>query len=157
MSGNKQQPHNHSTETNPVGRFMVAVGAVIEHKPSKKILIIQRSQNQDWQGGEWEIGYGRIDQFEDPVDGLRREQREETGLNDLTVGPILSVWHILRGTEKIPENDLIGVTYACSTKTQEITLSDEHSAYRWVEPEEALELIKVEGIRRDIKLFMAVK
>jgi 8-oxo-dGTP diphosphatase len=151
------QPQNQSTQSNPVGRFMVAVGAVIEHAPTGKILIIQRSLDQDWHGGEWEIGYGRIDQFEDPLDGLRREQKEETGLTDLTIGPILSVWHILRGTQKLPENDLIGITYACSTNTDTIVLSDEHSAYRWVKPEEALKLVTVEGILRDIRLFMALK
>jgi 8-oxo-dGTP diphosphatase len=147
------QPNNSSTSQNPVGRFMVAVGAVIEHTPTGKILVIQRSADQDWHGGEWEIDYGRIDQFEDPIDGLKRELKEETGLTDLTIGSILSVWHILRGTEKLPENDLIGITYACSTNSDQILLSSEHSAYKWVTPEEALGLVTIPGIQRDIKLF----
>lgn len=151
------QPNNSSTATNPVGRFMVAVGAVIELSQTGKILIIQRSADQDWHPGEWEIDYGRIDQFEEPLDGLRRELQEETGLTDLTIGPILSVWHILRGTEKLPENDLIGITYACQTNSEQITLSHEHSAYKWVTPEEALQLITIEGIQRDVKLFAEVR
>lgn len=151
------QPNNSSTIQNPVGRFMVAVGAVIENTQTGKILIIQRAADQDWHPLEWEIDYGRIDQFEEPIDGLRRELKEETGLTDLTIGPILSVWHILRGTEKLPENDLIGITYACSTNTEKITLSSEHSAYKWVTPEEALQLITIEGIQRDVKLFVALR
>ena len=85
------QPNNESTQQNPIGRFMVAIGAVIEHLPTGKILVIQRTSDQDWHGGEWELLYGRIDQFEDPYTGLHREAREETGLNDLEVHKVLSV------------------------------------------------------------------
>lgn len=151
------QPNNHSSEKNPVGRFMVAVGAVIEHEKTGKILILRRADSEDWQGGEWEIDYGRIDQFEDPEHGLRREVREETGLADLTIGRVLSVWHIHRGEEKSAHNDLIGITFATTTRSNSVTLSHEHSEYRWVDPEEALALISVEGIRRDVKLYQKMK
>lgn len=150
------QPNNLSTKENPVGRFMVAAGAVIENETTGKILITQRAFDQDWQGGEWEITYGRINQFEDSVSGLKRELFEEIGLKDLIIGQILSVWHIFRGPEKA-ENELIGITYHCTTKVETVTLSKEHVAYRWVDPEEALELVKVEGIRRDLKKFIELK
>ena len=58
------EPNNQSTKDNPVGRFMVAVGAIIQHRQTKKILLCQRSIDLDWHPGEWEIGYGRIAQFE---------------------------------------------------------------------------------------------
>lgn len=150
------QPNNQSTQQNPVGKFMVAVGAVIEHEKTGKILIIQRDFNQDWQSGEWEICYGRIDQFEDTTKGLRRELKEELGLAELQIGDVLSVWHIFRGPEKA-ENELIGITYHCTTTNEEIKLSHEHVAYRWIEPNEALELITVDGIRRDIFKFIEHK
>jgi 8-oxo-dGTP diphosphatase len=149
-----RQPDNNSTADNPVGRFMVAVGAVVELGQSGKILISQRSDSLDWHPSEWETVYGRIDQFEDPEDGLRRELREETGLNDLEIVDLLTVWHILRGSEKLVENDLIGITYWCRTQTETIQLSQEHQAYQWVTPDEALKLVQVEGIRRDIQKFV---
>lgn len=150
------QPNNTSTATNPVGRFMVAVGAVIEQAGTGKILVIQRSADQDWHPNEWEIGYGRIDQFEDPITGLKREVFEEIGLKDFEVGQLLSVWHIFRGPEKA-ENELVGMTFHCITKEEKIKLSSEHSTYKWVEPTEALSLIKVEGIRRDVTKFIELK
>lgn len=150
------QPNNMSTKENPVGRFMVAVGAVVEYKKTGKILITKRASTQDWRPGDWEIGYGRIDQFEDPIDGLKREFFEEVGLTDLQVGKILSAWHIYRGPKKA-ENDLIGITYHCTTNTEKIVLSYEHEAYRWVNPEEALLLVKEEGIQRDVKRFIEMK
>lgn len=151
-----KQPNNASTSTNPVGRFMVAVGAVVEYKKTGDILIVQRLFDLDWHPGEWEIGYGRLDQFETPEEGLRREQAEEVGLTDLTIKSILSNWHIFRGPETA-ENELIGITYHCQTSNKKITLSDEHAAYRWVKPAEALELVKIDGIRRDIQQFIELK
>jgi 8-oxo-dGTP pyrophosphatase MutT (NUDIX family) len=40
--------------------------------------------------GQWFLPGGGLDHGEDPVDGLRREFREETGL-DITPGPLLGV------------------------------------------------------------------
>lgn len=150
----ENQPHNQSTEKNPVGRFMVASGAIIENIANGKILLIQRSGDLDWHPGEWEILYGRIDQFEDTVTGLKREVEEEVGISDLEVLEVLTVWHMFRGTVETAENELIGVTYHCRTSQTEITISDEHQTYRWVSPQEALDLVKIEGIRRDIKKFI---
>lgn len=149
-----EQPNNNHTKDNPVGRFMVAVGVVIEQEQTGKILLLRRSDDQDWQGGEWEIDYGRLDQFEDPITGLKRELFEETGLQEIQVHSILSTWHIFRGPVKA-ENDLIGITYHCTTKSTAITLSHEHSAYQWIDAAEALKLVTVPGIRRDIQKFMA--
>jgi len=152
---NTQQPNNQSTNENPVGRFMVASGAVIEQSNTGKILLIQRSSKLDWHPNEWEIMYGRIDQFEDTEMGLKREVREETGINDLELIDVLTVWHIFRGTAETAENELIGVTYHCRTNQTQPNLSDEHQAYKWVSPEEALELVQVDGIKRDIKKFLS--
>lgn len=151
---NSQQPNNRSSLENPVGRFMVASGAVIEQGSTGKILLIQRSSNLDWQPNEWEILYGRIDQFEDTEKGLRREVKEEIGLSELEIVGVLTVWHIFRGTDEVAENELIGVTYHCRTLEEKPILSKEHQAYKWVTPQEALNLVKVEGIQRDIYKYM---
>ncbi len=143
---------NSNTIQNPVGRFMVAVGAVITN-PEGKILLIKRSQKLDWHPGEWEIMYGRIAQHEDPKDGLARELEEELGIS-VVVGRPLTCWHIYRGHEETAENELIGITYSATTTDTEVKLSDEHEECRWVTPNEALELIKVKGIERDIKAYI---
>jgi 8-oxo-dGTP diphosphatase len=152
----RPDPQNIATATNPVGRFMVAVGGMIELRNTGKILIIQRAPDQDWRGGEWETQYGRIDQFEDTLTGLSREILEETGLADIEIKDILTVWHMFRGSEKA-ENELIGITYWVRSANEDVQLSFEHTQYRWVEPEEALELIAEEGIRRDIRRFIEIR
>ena len=133
---------------------MVAVGAVIVHEKNKKILITQRARDLDWQPNEWEITYGRIDQHEDPQQGLKREVLEEIGLVDLKIHQVLRVWHLYRGP-RTAENDLIGITFMCSTTADAIRLSDEHQTYRWVTPQAALRLISLEGIRQDVKAYLA--
>lgn len=132
---------------------MVAVGAIIEHKVSGKILLVQRSDSLDWHPGEWEIGYGRIAQFESAEEGLRREVFEELGITDLEIVKMQRVWHIYRGSKKA-ENDTIGITFHCRTSQNEVAISDEHQAYRWIEPEEALDMLKIEGIRADVEKFI---
>lgn len=148
-------PINTSTKQNPVGRFMVAAGAVIELEKTGKILLLQRNSTLDWQANEWEIPYGRLDQFEDVPTGLKREVFEELGINDLELISLLSVWHIFRGSEKA-ENELIGITYHCRTHSKAVRLSPEHAGYKWVTPQEALTLVTVPGIKRDIEKFIEI-
>jgi len=150
------QPNNNNTAQNPVGHFMVATGAVIEYQNSGKILIIKRNSKEDWHGETWEIPYGRMDQFETPETGLTREVTEETGLSSIKILKLLTAWHIFRGPEKV-ENELVGITYHCQSETEAVQLSAEHTAFRWVSPQEALNLITVEGIRRDVQAFIAEK
>lgn len=147
------ETNNTSTKENPVGRFMVAGGAVIELGNTGKILIIKRAEDLDWQPGNWEIVYGRLDQFEDLETGLRREVKEEVGISNLEICKVLTAWHIFRGKEKSANNELIGITFHCKTDFDGIKLSAEHSDYKFASPRDALNEIKADGIRRDVLAF----
>lgn len=149
---NAKTVNNDSTTQNPVGRFMVAVGAVISN-PGGQILLLKRSSKLDWQPGEWEIPYGRIAQFEDPQTGLIRETKEELGI-EIQAGKPLTVWHIFRGHEQTAYNELVGITFTATTNETSISISDEHDEYRWVTPAEALDLVKIDGIKRDIQAYI---
>lgn len=135
-----------------IGRFMVAVGCIMQHEPTGKILCLKR-EGSDFQKGEWELMYGRIDQHEELLDGLRREVFEETGIQDFSIIRLLRLWHFYRG-EKIAEKELHGFTFHCTTTSQEVTLSPEHSEFAWLDPAEALEKIAVPGIKMDVQVFM---
>src|ERR1041385_2920752 len=135
------------------GRFMVAVGALIEHNSSGKILLLKRAETEDYLPGIWEDMGGRIKQFEEPEEALRREVREETGLEIEILKP-LAVFHDYYG-ERTAENEMLLITYWCKTESDHITLSDEHSEYKWVSGEEALDLAKHIGVRRDIRAWQA--
>ncbi len=143
---------------NDIGRYMIGLGAVLKLKNTGKILLLKRHpKNQDFQNNQWELMYGRIDQFEEFEQGLKREIKEETGIQSVTMKKLLSIWHIYRGNEKIAKNELFGFTFLCTTTQEEVQLSDEHSEYQWLKPEEALELVKIAGIKRDIQNYIDVK
>ncbi len=138
--------------TNQTGRFLVAVGAIIENTKTGKILLLKRSVDKDFSAGIWEYITGRLQQFEDPLAGLKREILEEAGIEVEVVKPI-SIFHIFRG-EKTAENELVGIMYWCEIDSEEVKISDEHSEYKWVTTDEALKMIEKPSMQADIRAFM---
>jgi 8-oxo-dGTP diphosphatase len=135
-----------------IGKFLVAVGAIVENTNTGKILLLKRSEEKDFSGGIWEYITGRLNQFEEPEDGLRREIREESGIEVEILKPI-SIYHIFRG-EKSAENELVGIMYWCRTASEEIKLSEEHTDFKWIFAKEALEMMEKPGMKRDIEAFI---
>ena len=137
------------------GRFMFGVGAVMEHRPTGRILI-QQKKNKNAEGfneGSWEMIYGRKNPIETIPDAITREVREESGITDFKIKKALRIWHFFRG-DHVMEKEILGVTFWCQTDTDHIILSDEHQAHKWVTPEEALTYIEMAGLRYDIEMFM---
>ncbi|MEI7667654.1 MAG: NUDIX hydrolase [Erysipelotrichaceae bacterium] len=102
-------------------KFIVAPKAIILNQD--KVLILKRSELDD-DGGTWEFTGGSIDHNESPIDALRREVYEETGISDLVIE------HLLYAVKT--NRDIIIIEYVCSSNTTKITLSEEHSDYAWV-------------------------
>lgn len=138
-----------------IGKFMVAVGAIIENTSTGKILILKRSSNADFSGDIWEYITGRMNQFEKPHDALIREIKEEAGIKVTIIKPI-SVFHIFRG-KKLVENELIGIVYWCKTTTEDVKISSEHTCYKWVFAKEALSMVPNQSMKDDIRAFMKEK
>ncbi len=124
-----------------VGRFMGMVGAQIWCPNTNRYLILKRSEAKDVGKGAWECGTGRVDQGEDYTTALRREVKEELGV-EIQVDFIIGTEHFYRG-EALPENEMLGVYYGCSLDDPDsIQLSWEHSEYRWVSLAEAEALFR---------------
>jgi 8-oxo-dGTP pyrophosphatase MutT (NUDIX family) len=78
--------------------------------------------------GEWELPGGRPDAGEDHRAALRREMREETGL-DVEVGALVGEHPF----EVLPGRFVQIVAYACTLAgATVVTLSHEHLDMRWV-------------------------
>ncbi len=137
-----------------IGHFMVAVGAIIELGTTGTFLVMKRQD--EFNHGLWEVVYGRLDQHEDFMTGLKREVQEETGITQLEVLGHFSHWHVYRG-KKTAENEVLGVSFACRTNQEEVKISSEHSEYAWVTAEAMLQLTTAEGIQADIKKFVAYR
>lgn len=137
------------------GKFMVAMGAIVENEESGKILLLKRTSKADFSGGIWEDITGRMKQFEEPNEALKREIQEECGLEVEIVKPI-NVFHLFRG-EKNAENELVGIIFWCKAQSETVTLSGEHTEYKWVTPAEALSVVEHPGVTEDIKAFLKEK
>ena len=53
------------------------MGAIIENTETGKILLLKRGIEKDFSPEIWEYVTGRLNQFEEPLEGLRREIMEE--------------------------------------------------------------------------------
>jgi 8-oxo-dGTP diphosphatase len=75
---------------------------------------------------------GRLRADEDPVEGVKREVREETGLEI----EILGVAHTWFGRITNESEPLLAVNYIAHPQTRGLRLSDEHSEFVWAEREQ---------------------
>ena len=119
-----------------IGRFYGMVGALLWRPADGKYLVLRRSADKDFSAGAWECNTGRVDQGEGFSEAVRREVREELGL-EVQIDFLLGTAHFYRG-ENSPENEIIGVQYCCSVgDAQSLRLSGEHAEHRWITAEEA--------------------
>jgi 8-oxo-dGTP diphosphatase len=122
-----------------IGRFYAMVGALLRSPSDGKYLVLRRSPDKDFASGAWECITGRVDQGEGFPEAVRREVREELGV-EVQVDFIVGLAHFYRGEEKA-ENEMVGVQF-CGTieNPEDIRRSDEHAEHRWITAEEAEEL-----------------
>jgi ADP-ribose pyrophosphatase YjhB (NUDIX family) len=107
-------------------RHSVSVAAVIADDHGRALLI-QRCDN-----GKWEPPGGVLELGESIEDGLRREAREETGLD---VEPVA-----LTGAYKNMTRGIIALVFRCKITGGELTTTDETAAYRWADEHAIREL-----------------
>ncbi len=107
-------------------KHSVSVTGVITDD-SGRALLIQRRDNQHWEppGGVLELG-------ESIYDGLRREVREETGLE---VEPLA-----LTGVYKNMRRGIIALVFRCKATGGELAQSNETQAFNWASEEQVREL-----------------
>lgn len=134
------------------GRFTFAVAAVIENGKGE-ILLIKRSTD-NFPGNIWDDIGGRVEQFENPYDALQREIEEETGITEFDIIKAIDVFHWYQDETN---RDMIGVAFWCKTKITKIILSEEHSEYKWVSPEEALKIVTHHIVISNITQFIKEK
>lgn len=116
-----------------VSGYRNAAGAFV--MKGKKFLILQRSKKETSMHGLWELPGGKVEEGETPRQAAVIEAKEEAGL-DIKLKANLGPHH----------DDKKKKTYhayiATPKKGQKVKLSEEHSDYKWVTPEEVLAMPK---------------
>ena len=108
-------------------RHSVSVAAVITDDHGRALLI-QRRDNKRWEppGGVLELG-------ETIEEGLRREVREETGL-DIEPGQLTGIYkNMTRG--------IIALVFRCKITGGTLTTTEEATAFRWASDRDIREIV----------------
>lgn len=74
----------------------------------------------------WGPPGGKLQINEDPISGLKREVKEETGLNIEVKMPV-TTWF-----GKFNDKKIFAVDYLCHYKSGKILLSEEHNSFKWL-------------------------
>lgn len=111
----------------------IVLAGVVAHQG--KILVLQRSKDDDSFPGLWELPSGKREPFESSLNALQREVMEETGLQ---VEPLMPISLFEFAVEKEEEiRDVTQINYLVKTTTKpRVKLSVEHQNYAWISPEE---------------------
>jgi phosphoglycolate phosphatase len=115
-------------------RPVSTVGALI-HDGAGKILMVRTHK---W-GNRWGIPGGKIERGEPAEAALRREIREETGL-DLTDIEFALVQDCIDSPEFMRPEHFILLNYVARATSTTVTLNDEAQEFLWLSPSDALEL-----------------
>ncbi|MBA3815866.1 MAG: NUDIX domain-containing protein [Parachlamydiaceae bacterium] len=132
----------------PHHQLTVVVG-VIER--DNKILLIRRHdpEHAQWHH-RWEFPGGKIELNETPVDALKREVNEETGLtikSERLLGVYTQHWNTPKGIQQT-----FILLYCCEASIEEIQLNEqENDAYMW-EKAEAI-VLRSDLLDGNVKMF----
>lgn len=115
-------------------KLFVAAKAFVVHRGKTLIIRESAQYKTGTQIGKYDVPGGRIKIGEDLWECLRREVREETGL-EVKIGKPLHV-HERRITRDEEQWQIIRIFFLCETDSEAVTLSRDHDDFRWITPEE---------------------
>lgn len=100
-----------------------------------KILILQRNKNEGIYPNMWELPSGKKESLESSEDSLRREVKEETGLNIEVIMPFSVFDYQIKKQDEI--RDSIQINFLVKpADDSEVKLSPEHQASAWIKKNE---------------------
>ncbi len=108
----------------------IVLGGVIFK--GKKILILQRHQNEDIYPGMWELPSGKRNLLEPSEAALLREISEESGLNTEIVAPVSVFDYSIEKKDEIRDSTQINFLLKLKNEKQDVSLSLEHQNYAWI-------------------------
>jgi len=132
-----------------------SVGGIIftEEKNSRYYLLLEYERMNDKEGKHkyWDFPKGHAEEQESEVDTLRREVEEETGIKNLEIlnGFKEVIKYFFRKDGKLINKEVI--YFLAKTNTKDIKVSFEHTGFKWLKYDEALEKINFKNSKNILK------
>lgn len=140
---------------NPEELFHLGVKALIRNKEGKVLVLEANMKNYTGPiKHHYDLPGGRLHKEDTLEKGLKREVREEVGINRIKIGQLLDASisnHRVHFKDK--SIGLILFTFECFiNNTEKIKLTDnEHIDFKWVIPKEAAKLLKAKFAKSLVK------
>lgn len=115
----------------PIIQKIVVGGAVIK---DNKILIIQRSADEEAFPNLWEFPSGKRENFEPSEDAVTREVKEETNLDVKVLKPISTFEYKVEKENEI--RDATQINFLVEYISGDVKISNEHQAFKWISKNE---------------------
>jgi 8-oxo-dGTP diphosphatase len=132
----------HEQPTRPV----LGAAALVIH--DGRVLLIRRGQAPD--AGEWSVPGGGVELGEAIEDALRREVREETGL-EIAVGDFLEIYErVERDADGAVRFHFVVLDYRCHLIGGALRAGDDAADAAWVDPADLDRYAVADSIRRVI-------
>jgi len=134
--------------------FEKSAGAIIFRKEKGKNLFLllkypalSHRSKKDY----WDFPKGHIEKGETEIEAVKREVKEETGIRDLKF--IKGFKESIKYFFKYKGENIFKVVvfYLAETNTKDVRISFEHSGYKWLLYEEALEALSFQNAKEILK------
>ena len=125
------------------GKFRTVVKALITNRGD--ILIGKKEEKTGHPiSGEWHILGGHLEKDEEVEEAVKREVKEETGL-DVKIHQVIDVMSF---SWKGGENDSVQIVYHCETEKRSEEPLDDLEELKWVSPTEITDYVHTEEAER---------
>ena len=114
--------------------IVVVLKAIILFKG--KVLIIQRSDNDDIGANTWECVGGKLNFGEGLEEALKREVKEESNL-DIDINEILYATTFNTSEQR----QAVILAYLCAAHSDNVVLSSEHKDFMWADKKQMINLL----------------
>lgn len=119
---------------NPEPYLQVGVKVILEREDGSILLLRRNPKKYPEIGPTWDIVGGRIDIGISLMENLKREVKEETGL-EIEGEPILLYAQDILNVERFPGRHVVRLTYKASASGEPV-VDEESLEYRWFSREE---------------------
>jgi 8-oxo-dGTP diphosphatase len=111
------------------GQYLAGAFAFLFDQSGRLLLLEERADRRKYM---FDLPGGTLQPFEDPIAGLRREVREETGIEIGSVSPLCHLKYDVHDSGQ----PILVAFYVAQAASSSVQLSMEHAGHRWVTREE---------------------